>query len=237
MGTILLVDQDVDLLRELSQQLDNRGRENIVASSIKEAMNLVDDRLDTIERIVVSEQLGDGSAKEFIKMLGDVQSNATTAVLVDRLSAEVVLDLIQWFDFVVPKPLSAEQVHRLCAIMECRRLQPQMVECCEAFSQRFGLSPKESGLLSLAVRRLNNDEAAELLGCARSTIAKYWNRIFNKTMCRSQRDVIAAVLSLEIERRGRRSGTFSVAPSLAGDSRDTGSGACQQPAYVLKKTT
>lgn len=63
-----------------------------------------------------------------------------------------------------------------------------------AFCRRHGLSGRESALLSLAVQGLNNDEAAERLGCHRCTVGTYWSRIFRKTRTSGQRDVLGKLL-------------------------------------------
>lgn len=63
-----------------------------------------------------------------------------------------------------------------------------------AFCRHHQLSPKETRLLLLAIAGHNNDEIAELLACARPTVATHWNRIFAKTAQRGQRDVMAALV-------------------------------------------
>jgi DNA-binding CsgD family transcriptional regulator len=63
-----------------------------------------------------------------------------------------------------------------------------------AFCRTHGLSRCESALLSFAVQGLNNDEAAELLGCHRCTVGTYWSRIFRKTRTSGQRDVLGKLL-------------------------------------------
>lgn len=64
----------------------------------------------------------------------------------------------------------------------------------ERYSMLHGLSPQERRLLLAAVDGLPDKSVADRLGISRSTISTYWNRIFSKTECRSQRDVLAHML-------------------------------------------
>jgi DNA-binding CsgD family transcriptional regulator len=62
------------------------------------------------------------------------------------------------------------------------------------YSMLYGLSPQERRLLLAAVDGVPDKHVADHLGISRSTISTYWNRIFSKTECRSQRDVLAHML-------------------------------------------
>jgi DNA-binding NarL/FixJ family response regulator len=77
-----------------------------------------------------------------------------------------------------------------------------------AFSALYKLSEQESRLLSLAVDGHTNHEAAEVLGCAMSTVRTYWSRIFRKVGCRSERNVVVRLLWFRIyaERKPKRFG-------------------------------
>jgi len=62
------------------------------------------------------------------------------------------------------------------------------------FCRTHQLSPQETKLLRAAVQELTNDQAADALGCAPSTIRTYWTRIFQKVGCARERDVLARVV-------------------------------------------
>ena len=62
------------------------------------------------------------------------------------------------------------------------------------FATRYRLSPKEASLVRHALEGLNNDEAADALGCSRPTVSTYWNRIFRKTGVSGQRDLVILVM-------------------------------------------
>lgn len=62
------------------------------------------------------------------------------------------------------------------------------------FCRTHQLSRQETKLLQAAVQELTNDEAADALGCAPSTVRTYWTRIFQKVGCTRERDVLARVV-------------------------------------------
>lgn len=96
----------------------------------------------------------------------------------------------------VPQPTSVDDLVMIA--LDVR--QRSMGGVLEAFRELTGLSPQEARLLNMAALGKNSDEAADLLGISRSTIGSYWNRIFRKTGCRSQRDVLGAVLKFASSR-------------------------------------
>ena len=98
----------------------------------------------------------------------------------------------------------------------------------ETFAFQYGLSPKETMLLELAVAGKNNDEAAEVLGCSRPTVGTYWHRIFNKRGLRSQRDVIASILRVKFDAVTLNWPPFDE-PSVALDPNGSD--------FVIKRTT
>jgi len=60
-----------------------------------------------------------------------------------------------------------------------------------AFASEFGLSKRQVEAVRYALGRHDDKEAATLMGCAPGTHSTHWQRIFAKTNCRSQRDVVA----------------------------------------------
>ena len=71
----------------------------------------------------------------------------------------------------------------------------------------YRLSNQETRLLEAAVQELTNEQAAEVLGCAHSTVRSYWSRIFEKIGCHSERDVVARLLRYAQESNARSSQT------------------------------
>jgi DNA-binding CsgD family transcriptional regulator len=67
-------------------------------------------------------------------------------------------------------------------------------ECVDSYSNSYNLSPQERRVLLAAVQGVADKLVADDLGVSRSTISTYWKRIFGKTQCRSQRDVLAHLL-------------------------------------------
>lgn len=64
----------------------------------------------------------------------------------------------------------------------------------DGFALRYGLSQQERRLLIATVEGMSEKEIAWISGCARATVSTYWQRIFKKTGCRSQIEVMSAVL-------------------------------------------
>jgi DNA-binding NarL/FixJ family response regulator len=67
------------------------------------------------------------------------------------------------------------------------------------YSRCHRLSAQEQRLLLATVRGSSEKEVAYSLGCRRSTMSTYWQRIFQKTGFHSQIEVISAVLRWTIE--------------------------------------
>jgi DNA-binding CsgD family transcriptional regulator len=63
-----------------------------------------------------------------------------------------------------------------------------------AYASGQGLSTQEQRLLAATVAGKVEKEIAASLRCTRSTLSTYWQRIFRKTGCRSQTQVVSAVL-------------------------------------------
>ena len=59
------------------------------------------------------------------------------------------------------------------------------------FAQTSGLSPRQCEMIWLAVIGLCRKEAAVHLACSVKTVECYWKRIYEKTGCRSEAEVIA----------------------------------------------
>ena len=67
-------------------------------------------------------------------------------------------------------------------------------ELVRKYAAEHSLSPQETRVLAAAVSGTANKVAAGELSCNRSTISTYWKRIFSKTGCRSQREVLGHLI-------------------------------------------
>jgi DNA-binding NarL/FixJ family response regulator len=130
---------------------------------------------------------------------------APVIVVTSVFSARAVLDLASEADLVLPSPLEPDTLLRAIELVTERKDEVT------AFAREHKLSPRETALLRLALSGLNNDEAAQVLGCSRATVSSFWNRIFRKTGVSGQRDVV-----ILLHRKRSRSGTFRIEPLPAG---------------------
>jgi DNA-binding NarL/FixJ family response regulator len=58
-----------------------------------------------------------------------------------------------------------------------------------------GLSQQEAAVFERAVAGMNNKGIAVELGLTEGTIQSYWQRIFMKTGCKSQKDVLLKLIT------------------------------------------
>lgn len=143
---------------------------------------------------LVALELPDGCASELLEHPLWRACRVPTAVFASDLTASTAIKLMDLCDIVVPELSGSRDLLDLAEKLVARRAAPTLHRHVEEFSAHYKLSPREFELLSCAVRGANNDEAAHELDCARPTIATYWNRIFAKTGCGSQRDVVVELL-------------------------------------------
>lgn len=62
------------------------------------------------------------------------------------------------------------------------------------FGRTYGLSRRESEILTLASTGHSTKEISAVLGCAPQTVGTYWERIYRKTQNDSREMVLALVL-------------------------------------------
>jgi DNA-binding NarL/FixJ family response regulator len=142
--------------------------------------------------------LPDGDGATFLPLLRPLRPRPLVAVVSIALDAARVLALHGDCLLMLPKPVGEQQSLQLIRLLRAAAAPSVAVQI---FAQRESLSRQESALLHLAVRGLNNDEAADVLRCRRATVSTYWNRIFAKTGFRCQRDVIAGLLRFRADGR------------------------------------
>jgi len=67
----------------------------------------------------------------------------------------------------------------------------QVQQLAEEFGRGYNLSPQQSQLVQLAVAGLHRKEVAARLACSLKTIEGYWKRIYEKTGCASEAEVVS----------------------------------------------
>ena len=124
------------------------------------------------------------------------------AVITGLLDAQRTLELRNRCAIAIPKPADGDVLRGILAILERDRRGGSAVR---EFAATYRLSNQETRLLDAAVQELTNEQAAEVLGCAHSTVRSYWSRIFEKIGCHSERDVVARLLRYAQESNARSS--------------------------------
>ena len=69
------------------------------------------------------------------------------------------------------------------------------------FGRVANLSPKQLEVVKLAVSGIHRKECAAQLSCSLKTIEGYWRRIFEKTQCRSDAEVVAMFIRQAVQTR------------------------------------
>ncbi len=64
----------------------------------------------------------------------------------------------------------------------------------EEFGKVFGLSVRERQLVLLVAVGTEGKRLPDEMRCSAYTVATYWSRVFAKTWCRSQKDVLALLI-------------------------------------------
>ncbi len=141
--------------------------------------------------VVVDFDLPDGDGIDLLPRLASLEPRPPVAVISRHLGAARCLSLRGHCTIALTKPVDASVLRNLFEILEEARSGDSTVT---RFATHYRLSPRERSLLNLALQELTNEESAERLGCAYSTVRSYWSRIFHKVGCHCERDVIARVL-------------------------------------------
>lgn len=186
--TGLVVDGDAAFAARVSALLVDVAFEH--AAGLGEARELLTQ--SSPRYLLLSAELADGDGIDLLPTVRRLRPEPLVAILHDGLSADRLLALHGQYVVAVPKPLSDQNLIDLIHLLRAADSLPDAVD---RFAAQSKLSPQETRLLQLSVvQRLNNDEAAAELGCARPTVSTYWNRIFEKTGYHCARDVITSLV-------------------------------------------
>jgi len=69
-----------------------------------------------------------------------------------------------------------------------------LVAFIERFGRCYGLSPQQLNLLHFAATGVARKESAARSGCSVKTVEEHWRRIYHKTGCASELQVVAILL-------------------------------------------
>lgn len=150
--------------------------------------------------------LPDGDGADLLPRLEALEPRPLVAVFSEYLDARRYLSLRGRCALALPKPVDGSVLRAAFHILEKERSTGSIVA---EFAALHRLSPQETKLLHAALRELSNEQAAELLSCAHSTVRTYWGRIFQKVGCHSERAVFVRLFRFAAEMRS----DCSVTPS------------------------
>jgi DNA-binding CsgD family transcriptional regulator len=84
-----------------------------------------------------------------------------------------------------------------------RTASQQLDRFVDQFGQMASLSSRQTELVRHAVTGVHRKESASRLGCHLKTIEKYWQRIYTKTGCDSEAEVVAKFIFEIVEGMAR----------------------------------
>jgi DNA-binding NarL/FixJ family response regulator len=187
---VLLVDRDIDALQTLTSQLQDFGRHAQGFTSPRAALEFAADAEPApCLAVVVDDGNPDVLPADALCSLSSRYPRAVAVLTGPPANAQTIVNCLSLGWSYLPKPYDAESLLEYITIVGVRALTEKL----SSFASCNRLAPRERQLLLSAFHGLNNDEAANELGCSRATVSTYWNRIFRKVGVRSQRDVFVAL--------------------------------------------
>ncbi|MBI5507208.1 MAG: response regulator transcription factor [Deltaproteobacteria bacterium] len=189
---ILVVDDEIRIVRSWRRSLEAAGYEVVAACSLREALAI---DLRGIDLILLDLVLADGHGARLLEERNRVWPRPAVAVVSGYVDSEWATRLYGECDIVVPKPVTEAVLLELVQKLTTTAVPARALE---AFCRQHALSPRETQLLTLALAGFDNAELATRLGCRPGTIKTYWRRLLAKTHCASQRHVIAAVAQFRL---------------------------------------
>jgi len=203
---VLVVDDDEPLVRQWQRLL----KEDAVLVSVPtyeggwERTDRETWRSDPFDYVFLDLRLPDGDGADLLPRIHELDPKPAVAVITGLLDAQRTLELRNRCAIAIPKPADGDVLRGILAILERDRRGGSAVR---EFAATYRLSNQETRLLDAAVQELTNEQAAQVLGCAHSTVRSYWSRIFEKIGCHSERDVVARLLRYAQESNARSSQT------------------------------
>lgn len=193
---VLLVEDDGELVRALRRLFSVSGWSVESSSSLASARRrLASARFDVV---LLDIKLRDGEGHELLPSIARQRPRPGVIVLSGSYEAEHALTLLGHCDAFVPKPvpglLLQKLVRQVASLDRSRKSRSPLHE----FAAHHDLSRNETEVLRVALAGGGQREASEELGCKPTSISTYWKRIFDKTQCRSQREVLGALLQFSV---------------------------------------
>jgi DNA-binding NarL/FixJ family response regulator len=74
----------------------------------------------------------------------------------------------------------------------------------ESFSRLYRLSPHQSAVLGFAARGLCRKESAQRMACSLKTVDEHWRRVYAKSACTSEPEVMSKLLIFALTHRADR---------------------------------
>lgn len=185
---VLIVEDEPLFRRSVAEHLGRRGCMIEAYGTVVDAVSSLGRRPPAV--VLLDAVLPDGGAEDVLDGLAGLKSTRV-ALITGNYDGDRWMRLAERCDVMMPKPISLASVTR---IVEQLAEGGAHVDHLERFVEAHRLSPRERSILGLAIDGANDKEICGRLGCARGTIATYWQRIFKKSGQHSQRDVIAAIL-------------------------------------------
>jgi DNA-binding NarL/FixJ family response regulator len=201
---VLVIDDDEPLVRQW-QRLLKDDAVLVTVPTFEGGWQRTDPetwRADPCDHVFLDLRLPDGDGADLLSRIRDLEPKPSVAVITGLLDAQRTLELRNRCAIAIPKPADGDVLRGILAILERDRRGGSTVR---EFAAIYRLSNQETRLLDAAVQELTNEQAAEVLGCAHSTVRSYWSRIFEKIGCHSERDVVARLLRYAQESNARSS--------------------------------
>lgn len=198
---VLVVDDNKPVLRHWSRVLVDQAF-LVPACSLEEAWQYTEAEAwnaAPCDYVVLDLGLPDGDGADLLSRLESLEPRPSVAVISAYLDARRCLSLRGRCAIVLAKPVDGSVFRSVLDILEEARSGRSTIA---AFAAQFRLSGQETRLLDAALKELTNEDAAELLGCAPSTVRSYWARIFHKVGCHCERDVIARLFRFAQDQTG-----------------------------------
>ena len=190
---ILAIDDDENVLRHWARLLE--GIATIVPAKTYAAglahIGGADGtrwRAEAYPFVFLDLRLPDGDGFDLLPRLADLVPQPQVAVLTGWLDANLAVRLHGACTIAAHKPADRETLVGLLGVL---RDAAQGEQTLGRFARVHRLSPQETKLLTLAIQEIPNKQVADELGCGECTVRTYWHRIFAKTRCTNQRDVVA----------------------------------------------
>jgi DNA-binding NarL/FixJ family response regulator len=199
---VLVVDDDEALVRQWQRLLKDEAVLESVPT-FERGFRRTDRELwrsEPCDHVFLDLRLPDGDGADLLTRIRELEPRPSVAVITGLLDAQRTLELRNRCAIAIPKPADADVLRGILAILERDRRGGSAVR---EFAAMYRLSNQESKLLDAAVQELSNEQAAQVLGCAHSTVRSYWSRIFEKIGCHSERDVVARLLRYAQESNAR----------------------------------